>query len=88
MSATVVLQEEETHVEKKDVSVLVEGSRELFLTKAFFIHIKKKKSRRLEKTRFLFSASHLLLTPQHQGRIIICLSCQESRRSGPAPSLF
>lgn len=43
MSATVVLQEEETHVEKKDVSVLVEGSRELFLTKAFFIHILKKK---------------------------------------------
>lgn len=39
MSVTVVLQEEETHVEKKDVSVLVEGSRELFLTKAFFIHI-------------------------------------------------
>lgn len=39
MSATVVLQEEETHVEKKDVSVLVERSREVFLTKAFFIHI-------------------------------------------------
>ena len=46
----------------------------------------KKKSGRLEKTRFLFSASHLLLTPQHQGKIII--SCQESRRSGSSPSLF
>lgn len=39
MSATVGLQEEETHVEKKDVSVLGERSREVFLTKAFFIHI-------------------------------------------------
>lgn len=54
MSVTVVLQEEETHVEKKDVSVLVEGSRELFLTKAFFIHILKKNQEGLRKQDFYF----------------------------------
>lgn len=54
MSATEVLEEEETHVEKKDVSISVERPREVFLTKASFLHIKKQNQEVWRKQDFYF----------------------------------
>lgn len=54
VSATVVLEEEETQVEKKDVSISVERPREVFLTKASFLHIKKQNQEVWRKQDFYF----------------------------------